>query len=127
MPHRAHHPGARPGLDIRHTLCVSIINHHHPHHVLLLDSSNRLCHIFQLSTLPCAPTTDGKRGGRRRFSSSRPDQPSHHRYLSTLGSSPRTTESLEVLRISLWSMWVVQERQRNHRSSRNPNARRLFS
>ena len=96
------------------------IYRHHPHVLsLLFDGSNRLfTYIFQLSTLPCPPTTGGKGGDLYRFSSSHPDQPSHRRYLFTLGCSPRTIVSLEVLRMSLWTMWVQEraERQRKHRS-----------
>ena len=78
---------------------------------------------YQLSALPCVPTTGRKRKGLggclHRFSSTRPDsaQLSHHRYLSTLGSSPkgRTTESLEALQMSLWNVWI-HKRHRNHGS-----------
>ena len=103
------------------------------------DGSRTHTHIymyvfFQLSALPCVPTTGGKRerGRPHRFSSTRPDQSSHHRYLFTLGSSPkgRTTESLEILRIFLWSVWKQERgytRKKNHHESRDhPNARRFF-
>jgi hypothetical protein len=112
------------------SIVVCAYHHYKPSFHYVLFSMVQIDYVFiffQHSALPCALTTGGKRGGLHRFSSSRPNQSSHHRYLFTLGSSPRerTTESLEILQISLWSMWV-QERQRNHRN-RKTNARRLLS
>lgn len=108
-------------------VCVyRIIINRHPHVFFFVDCS--YLH-FQLSALPCTPTTRGNRGGGlHRFSSRCPDQSSLRLYLFMLGSSPRgrTIGSLEALRMSLWGIRGVQEGQRNHRSCRNPNARRLF-
>ena len=136
MPHRAYHSGTCPGLDICHTLCVPC------YYIYITDIPKRfdgshthtyMYVFFQLSALPCVPTTGGKRerGRPHRFSSTRPDQSSHHRYSFMLGSSPkgRMTESLESLRIFLWSIWKPERghtRKKDHHESRDhPNARRF--
>ena len=116
MPHRIYHPGTRPGLDVCHSLCVLLATFR-----FFFRCAQKIG--YQLSALPCVPTTGRKRKGLggclHRFSSTRPDsaQLSHHRYLFTLGSSPkgRTTESLEALQMSLWNVWI-HKRHRNHGS-----------
>jgi hypothetical protein len=124
MPHRAYRSRTCLGLDLRRNLCVS--HQYNPPIVLpglfFFNGSKRDISSFQLSALPCAPTTGGRRGDLPHCSSTRPGQPSHHQYLFTVGSSLRTRGSLGALLISLWSNWET----RTHGTRHNPNARRCF-